>query len=343
MKEKRLTYFIGGRNAKSPSFKRAARPVICTALAAAVVLTAPALPVGDSADKTTNMSSTLTAFAENKPEKIDKTSYRWVSSYGNLKLYRPKKRLDADKILKEMKYEKLFLRGYYYNEDVYVKDEDHEKEVEKEKEQVKKFYQAHKKTVEYLSDKITLMPVSYHKFSGEDIDNDEWGFEFAKEDGSTQAVYGTVDLDGRKLTLTSKYASDQEKKSTPFVYDVEIKGGTVTLSAEGESVVLTNEKFLSGSDGCVLVERTFKGDQLDCIKSMTFRHQKDSIGFRLETGDRKYAENVCGYLGEDGLFDFSWTDASGKIYAYEFVYIFLDHDGLILTDGENTYYYTERT
>lgn len=321
--------------------RRIVRPTICAALAAAVVISAPAW-LSDSASLAQDDSGALTAYAakKNKEEKVNKKSMRYVATYGNLKMYKPDTTLDPDKILKDLEYEKAFLAGEYNALGAPTS----------EKDKVKEFYNEHKKHITYNDDELTALPVAYD-IDLDEVDEGDCSFEFAREDGYSKTIYGSIELSGRKLTFTpQKNNYDEEEKPVKFEYDVELKGGTVTLTYQRESVVLTNAEFdynVDHSLSCYDKEAK-DGKKIDNIKSFDLsRYYRDgsSTGYfyvDLDDSDSTTVRNVCGYFYENGLFDFSWTDYDGKVHAYEYVYFFLGYDGLILTDGTNTYYYTER-
>lgn len=336
MKTKRSEDNFLEKTSAQSKIKRIVRPIICASLAAAVAFSSPVWLSAEKPDE----SGTLTAYAakKNKKEKVDKTSMRWVASYGNLKMYKPEATLDPDKILKDIEYEKEFLVGEYNALGAPTT----------EKDKVKEFYNEHKKHVEYSGYEITALPIAY-RIDLDDIDNEDCRFEFAREDGFTNSVYGSIELNGRKLTFTpQKRSYDEDEKPVAFVYDVELKGGTVTLTYEKDSTVLTHSELDANVDSSLYFysKEAKDGKKIDNIKAITIsrdiRENSASGSFSIDvddSDDRIY--NVCGYLYENGLFDFSWSDYDGTVHAYEYVYFLLGYDGIILTDGTNTYYYTE--
>lgn len=146
--------------------------------------------------------------------------------------------------------------------------------------------------------------------------------EFSVDDTANKITYTFSDVvweydfafEGRKLTL-----SDGENS-------VELDGG-VDAYAEYD-YFHTNGYLSEGSksiDGIINIEMLY--DAEDGYKHIFFM-----------TADGERATDSIGKIQENGLFTFTVSlEESEKTYQY--VYFWCDDDGLVLTDGENTYYY----
>lgn len=324
----------------------------------AVVLSAAALlviavPHNASKEQMNNLllaeHSNFTAVAAEADEQIDKTSMRWVSSYGNLRLDVPNEHLDPEEIMNKLEFDESMLSNEYRLMEVsrYPKDESDNTG--------KNFFSEHKAIdVKSMFDKpmqLTYMPVYFA--AGDAVSYGETQVELMSETGSTYSIYGELSVSGNQIIIKP----DESKgwypiKDVPeLVYDFSLKGTVLTLSHEGESVDLEIPAFSGKDDWTSLyirrsAEKSERIDDIEAIsisKSTTGRYPYFQI--YLENSDDPI-KNVAGYFYKNGLFNFSWSDADGTVHAYEYAYIVVNIDGmnsgLILTDGTNVYRYTSK-
>ncbi len=169
------------------------------------------------------------------------------------------------------------------------------------------------------------------------------------------SVYCAYTVEGNKLKCTpvESYELDENKKhvtsyvlsDTTWEYEFSFRGRELTLSYEGQSVTLVAgleayEDLPILSVDCYLDLDTLP---LDGIHAINFYHRHTG-----EFADHIYVKNAdndsfngcVGKLEENGLFTLTVPWDSGT-KTYQMVYFLCDRDGLVLTDGENTYFYTK--
>ncbi len=270
----------------------------------------------------------ITAYAEGTGAPvIDKKYIGWVSEYGNLRLDMPEKHLDPELVYNSVEYTDEYFFGKYDVKEFYK-----DGEFQNEGETCKNFFSSHKKfDVDSYYEQINYLPVS---MSNSDS-GAYWYFCSKYDEGYTFSISGEIKVENNQLIFTPK----ESNKMEPIAYDFSFRGPTLTLTYDGESVELTSRSFIEGQKyyfDDIYVSKKARSDMLDGIQEVYIGN--DWCHFYTPDGQR--IRNVAAYFGEDGRFNASWTEDDGKIHAYELVY-FLTGKGLILTDGTNTYFYTE--
>ena len=276
----------------------------------------------------------ITAQAAETEEQIDKTSMRWISTYGNLRLDVPSEHLNPEEIYKNIEYKKEMFYGTYVHPDVPVTAKD-DSDTRKEN-----FLKEHETVDLDGYSTITYMPIKFQ--AGSDSYNADCTVTFVSKYGG-KYLKGSYDINGNQLVFKPKDSKDY--KITEFTYDFSFSGGKITLSHNGESVELEAEGLCDDSEWAwtVMRKKAQKSAKIDNIKTIALN--KSTIGkhpyFYVYLDGRDSAvTNVASYFHKNGLLNFSWTDADGTIHAYEFVYIFCGKDGLYLFDGTNVFEYT---
>ena len=315
--------------------KSAVKRLACAVCAAAVLIGVPSW----AGAQTQTGSSFLTAYAaEKKNDKIDKSSPRWVAKYGNLKLYKSDAELDAKEIFKNLTYERDYFSGTYCMEGFDDEDPD----------MVKKFLKKHKKRIEpEYGDKFCPVPYAY--YMRENYEDDTLNeIYFLREDGTVYYEYCGCEFADGKLSFTGIYGNNDE----PLTYDVTLApDGSVTLSYEGDEVTMMDCRFDSYFRESLSIEAVPKdGKKFEDIEYIEIYRGYDSDGKPMfpgftvcTTGKKDYEiKNVCGYFGDDGIFDFSWSDLDGSVHSYKCAYV-LGEYSIYLLDGENIYSYCRRT
>ncbi len=281
----------------------------------------------------------ITAYAEGASVPVvDKKSRGWVSKYGNLRLDMPQTHLDPEQVYKTVEYTADYFLGDYYVEDLY-----RDGEFQYKGDLTKKFFGAHKSIdIEYFGNtKINYLPVS--------IEHSETytslKFCSGDDDNYARSIRGELEVKDNQLVFTP---DDSYKVNEPLAYDFSFKGTKIILSHDGESVELNARSFIEGEHyNSISVYAKADGKMLDNIEEIDISKYSSSSKYRDQycqikvKGNKDTIRNVAAYLGDDGRFNFSWTDEDGTIHAYEMVYFYLKR-GLILTDGTNTYFYTKR-
>ena len=170
------------------------------------------------------------------------------------------------------------------------------------------------------------------------------------KDNETLCLIPVESFEYNEETGESSYTLSSD---TVMEYGFEFKGFDLTLSANGKSVELTATSLTDyykdyGSDKQICSDAYLKAGskKIDNILGIDFlsndkkpKYDRFYLKVENEDGDRNTYQ-AEGILGEDGLFTFSYTDDNGSIHAYQYVYFYLDNDGIALSDGENNYYYT---
>ena len=163
------------------------------------------------------------------------------------------------------------------------------------------------------------------------------------EDGQTHTVQGAYSVRGDRLVVHPveymdfnastdllNYALSEEA----LEYRVAFGPGTVTLTYGDQSVTLRaadlDAPTLADANAEARSARLEGIDRLDLGETST-----------VTIGEETYPVDDYSF-GDDGLFRMVWHDAEGVKKA-QLVYYYLDDDGVILSDGERTYFYTERS
>ncbi len=141
-----------------------------------------------------------------------------------------------------------------------------------------------------------------------------------------------VDTESKKISYT--FAEEE------FEYEFEFNGFELTLSTEDKSVTLktaltaSEDDFYLGVSCCL----TPGSDSIDDIDYISFMVEDDDsrLVYAVEEYDYKY-DAICKFQ-DNGLFTLTipWADGTE---TYQYVYFYCGSDGLVLTDGEDTYYY----
>lgn len=149
-----------------------------------------------------------------------------------------------------------------------------------------------------------------------------------------------IDKENNKITY--------EFASTELTYDFSFTGSTLTLSANGKSVTMANNVSLSSDDVYYSVENYLAPDSksldgIDYIDILYDDADNQFMRFYVKHKSLEYAkydETAIARITDDGLLTFT-APWEGGTKTYSYVYFYCREDGIILTDGTNTYYYTD--
>ena len=172
------------------------------------------------------------------------------------------------------------------------------------------------------------------------------------EGGYMNRFFCDYSIEGNTLKLNpfKTYAYDDATKTISYELSDEIleytfafKGMELTLEAGGKSVTLHGNLFPSNDDPYMNVEHYLSegSKRLDCVDYIGFRwHKQDGSRLYVDSANREESHNSTGKLTKDGLFTFTvhW-EAGAKTYQY--VYFYCGYDGIVLTDGNEIYYYND--
>ncbi len=174
--------------------------------------------------------------------------------------------------------------------------------------------------------------------------------------GKNEYIYSLIfsyEIEGNKLILTllESFNVDKENNKISYTlsdtileYTFSFSGRNLTLSSGGNSVTLTtgldaySERDYVHADG-YLSPGSNSAHGIDKIVFRYDSEDKDSyLYFKMQDGESSY--NSIAVLEENGLFTFTLSLEDSK-ETYQYVCFVCDDDGLVLTDGVNTYYYND--
>lgn len=312
----------------------------------------------DEEDKDEDDEEEETTEATEKPSAsvdADSLSFDFYSYYyEEAELAYPDEPLDPEKVYSSLSYTPEMFQGVYVllgGEDAV---EDYIDEIE--------FIEC-----ELDRDYITALPATiragddtlYNKFV--DVKGYNW----------MEAVYCTYDksndnfyeytaicsytVDGNTITLNpvEEYKYDYDTETLTYTmsdifwtYEFEFRGLYLTLSTGGQSVVLragvdeySGENEFYGD--AYLRPGTTGIDDLTSIELRLYDPEVENVGEILfEYADDSWPTlDAVAKMTDDGLLTFSIHRKIGD-EIHQYVYFYCGEDGLILTDGTNTYYYT---
>lgn len=166
-------------------------------------------------------------------------------------------------------------------------------------------------------------------------------------------VLCSYEIDGNKLIVNplDTFEVDRESKNITYAFSDEVweysfafEGRDLTLSADGASVTLTTGLDAYGKIDWIHAENYLSpgSESLDGIDYISFGYNAEDGYSRMyfETVDGEMSYNSIGVLHENGLFTFT-LPLEETVKTYQYVYFCGGYDGLVLTDGTNTYYYND--
>ncbi len=157
-------------------------------------------------------------------------------------------------------------------------------------------------------------------------------------------------VEGDKLTLNpiDHFEVDAENNHITYAmtevfltYEFSFRGRTLTLSRDGKSVTMHTGLNSSDDTPFISIEAYLSGDRsLDGMKELLFGYYgqgSDVVRVHL-LGEDFSSSDACGKMEANGLLTFSVLFGE-EVKTYQFVYFYCGADGLVLTDGTDTYYY----
>lgn len=164
-------------------------------------------------------------------------------------------------------------------------------------------------------------------------------------------------VENGKLTLKPLYDFTIDKANNKITYefaqvnleyDFKFTGSTLTLSSNGKSVTLANNVTLSNDTVYYSVEnylspnsKALDGiDYIDILYDHADGQYNRFVVKHKSLEYAKYDETAIAQITNDGLLTFT-APWEGGTKTYSYVYFYCRDDGIILTDGTNTYYYND--
>ena len=176
---------------------------------------------------------------------------------------------------------------------------------------------------------------------------------FYNESGNLTFFFCAYTIEGNSLILkpidneSYHYNSDTCKLSYAFrdevfTYEFSFKGLELTLSHGGKSVTMRTGRTAYDDGDSIFTDGYLTSDSPSHeMDQINIGYNKDHSRIYVYDVNHNNVYGSIGKLTEDGLFTVTVPWESGT-KTYQYVCFFCDKDGLILTDGDNTYYYTDR-
>ncbi|MBR3629800.1 MAG: OmpA family protein, partial [Oscillospiraceae bacterium] len=171
--------------------------------------------------------------------------------------------------------------------------------------------------------------------------------QFSDAEGNRFAVRAayTVQDDQLELRILKDYSYDSKTGTLDYTfsdltlhYGFSFSGSSLTLTCDGKSVTLHPED-LKEENGVDIYDAHLGIDSPELCGITALNLQQDDP--YLMIGEEKIVPESYAFT-DDGLFRLKWTDANGP-HAVQLVYFYCDDDGLVLTDGTESYYYNRRS
>lgn len=167
---------------------------------------------------------------------------------------------------------------------------------------------------------------------------------------SLDMVLCAYTVEGSKLVCRplDRFEIDKDTKVIDYAlsdvtweYEFSFKGRDLTLSTEGQSVVLRTGLDAYGEKNYFAVdcELSSGSKAMNGIEGISFLHDSEEynrITFEMENGETSH--NSCALLEESGLFTYTLA-LEESVETYQYVYFYNGTDGIVFTDGVNSYYY----
>lgn len=274
-------------------------------------------------------------------------------------LTRPETKLDADAVLAGLTYTPAMFYGDYAVEGAfgYTSEKPFEKALETFANGMKYWDPAN--VGDDMHCDISIMPYAFE--AGPEILNHKitrytehnWiRLYFYGESGDITFVLGAYTIEGNTLTFwpIDDYKYNDQNDSIYYTlapvgveYQFAFDGRNVTFSRDGLSITYIT------SDLSTIYDNLYT----DCVCALDSPMIDDIEGFNLHSGESsEYAyiyltddttvRNCVFEITEDGLMTFSWKNEEfGEVRSYQYYVFFGGDQGLVLTDGDTTYYYTD--
>ena len=327
------------------------KKLIALFLAAVMLLSFAACGKEDADKKTEETTKAASDKTESLNTIIDEPGYLFKNE-DSVDLQAPDKAIDVQSIYDNLEYNEKMFMGSYINENC-LTDEgclDFAEEVG---------YIPFKTN---YAENLTSVPYKIvcginniaHRLS--DVSEYEWArFSYYSDKGYLIELVGAISVEGKKLTFTPvdtfEVNSDTKKITYAFMnksieYDFEFNGLTLTLSNNGESVELRSDilNFKDVVTEYIYVDNYLSANskRLDNIDNLSFRYDSEDNSSRIYIGDvnEDTIDEATAKLNKNGLFTITIPYESGT-KTYQFAAFYCYEDGIILTDGKNTYYYCD--
>ena len=171
---------------------------------------------------------------------------------------------------------------------------------------------------------------------------------FRTNEGTSYYLYCSYDVVGNTIILKPFRSWDEDKENyrlaytyydMELVYEFQFKGRSLTLSKDGKSVKL--ESGLSYNGELELdINGYYSGDAepIEGFDQICIFYCESTKFIHL--GNRVAYIRAAAQVYDNGLITISFPQGNEELNTVQFVY-FICSDGIILTDGDTTYYYND--
>lgn len=177
-----------------------------------------------------------------------------------------------------------------------------------------------------------------------------------------ERVMAAYEIDGSNITyhILKEWSYDEQTGEVVYeftdnylTYNFQFEGPSLTLISNQMQVKMYSIQFCYSQmmeEYLSIDAKAWEGEtQIDNIESISIMAASEECSYNdwayftiNENGAKKeYYGTVL--LSKDGLITFSYKDDSGNMHTHQYVIFYCALDGVILTDGEKTYYYTATT
>ena len=181
--------------------------------------------------------------------------------------------------------------------------------------------------------------------------------DFKTEAGNLYDTLCSYTVEGNKIKLTpvEHFNVDTESKKitysmcdTVWEYEFKFSGFDLTLSANGKSVTLSSGLDVYDDSDYFYVENYLSqgSKALDGIDYFSLLYNADDTEYNRFTVKHKeleyakYNETPIATINKNGLLTFTVPWSTGT-KTYQYVFFHCHNDGLVLTDGNEVYYYND--
>jgi len=210
------------------------------------------------------------------------------------------------------------------------------------------------------AEKLTVLPFQIeagpHTLSHVvyNIEGYQWArMHFLNENGNLNMLLGAYTVEGSTLKFTPLdiWEYDSETKTanytlspTTLEFTFSFNGRSLTLSREGAQVTLTAGLTVYEDTAYFNTEHYLSqgSEALDGIDTLDL-HYNQETGSRhifVESVDGERVYKAIARIQDNGLLTLTVPWEAGT-KTYQYVYFYGHNDGIVLTDGTNTYYYND--
>ena len=187
-----------------------------------------------------------------------------------------------------------------------------------------------------------------------EIEGYEWmRMHFLNENQGLCTVMGAYTVEGNTLVFTPLDVWEYDKQTktanytfsqTSMEFGFSFNGRNLTLSQDGTQITLTTGLTVYEDTAYYNVEHYYSQgtEPLDGIDTLDLHYSQDSGTRHIFIGsvDKERVHTAIAQIKDNGLLTLTVPWEAGT-KTYQYVYFYGYRDGIVLTDGTNTYYYND--